>query len=547
MNLRRTFAIYCGLGLALCCGCLPFWGQAPSQFRIAGVVTNADSGTPLPQTRVWIYDVKNPQAVQAIMTSDNGHFEFDRLGPAKYSLQGMRHGFITAAYDSHEEYATAIVTGAGIDTENLTLKLTPAAVLSGTVLDESAEPIRGAMVNLYREDHRSGVSRVEQVNASGTDDLGGYEFAGLEPGNYFVSATAKPWYAVHPSSPGNQGTPDSLPTVDRSLDVAYPTTYFPDATDADQAPPIPIKGGDHSHIEIHLSPVPALHLRFHVPDDGRSGFAMPSLGKRAFDSEQYLPENGMQTVSPGVYELTGVPAGRYDVHVGMGSGQTAQSDVDLVNDGQDLDSVAGLPVSSVRLSVQIFGESDLPEQLQLALSNGHRTLTANRDLRDGKFGFEDIDPGKYTVLAFAQGTGKAYAVTKIASQGTEIPGHTIDAAPGSNLEISVSLAIGAANVEGFAKKAGKGTSGAMIVLVPDDPENHRELFRRDQSDLDGSFNLSNVIPGNYTILAIENGWDLDWSRPAVIMQYTKHGQPVRVGPQAKGSVHVPEPVEIQSK
>jgi hypothetical protein len=548
MNLRRSFAIYCGLGLALCCGLLPLQGQERSQFRIAGTVINADSGRPLPQTRVWIYNVKNPEALQALMTSENGRFEFNQLGPAKYSLQGMRHGFITTAYDAHEEYATAIVTGAGIDTENLTLKLTPAAVLAGNVLDESGEPVRGATVTLYREDHSAGVSRVEQINASGTDDLGGYEFSGLEPGNYFVSATAKPWYAVHPASSGNPGTPDLPATVDPSLDVAYPTTYFPDATDADQAPPIPIRGGDHLQIQIRVSPVPALRLRFRIPDQGRNGFvAQPTLGKRAFDSEQYIPDNNLQTISPGVYELTGVPAGRYDVHMGTGSGQIAQSDVDLVNDGQDLDSVAGLPVSSVRASVQILGESDLPEQFQLALSNAHRTLAVNRDLRDGRFGFEDIDPGKYTVLAFAQGTGKAYAVAKISSQGTEIPGHTIDAAPGSNLEIAVSLAVGTANVEGFAKRAGKGTSGAMIVLVPDDPENHRELFRRDQSDLDGSFTLPNVIPGKYTILAIENGWDLDWSQPAVIMQYAKHGQLVKVGFQAKGSVHVPEPVEIQSK
>jgi 5-hydroxyisourate hydrolase-like protein (transthyretin family) len=239
MNLRRSFAIYCGLGLALCCGCLLLQGQERSQFRIAGTVINADSGRPLPQTRVWIYNLKNPEALQALMTSENGRFEFNQLGPAKYSLQGMRHGFITTAYDAHEEYATAIVTGAGIDTENLTLKLTPTAVLAGNVLDESGEPVRGATVTLYREDHSAGVSRVEQINASGADDLGGYEFSGLEPGNYFVSATAKPWYAVHPASSGNPGTPDLPATVDPSLDVAYPTTYFPDATDADQAPPVP--------------------------------------------------------------------------------------------------------------------------------------------------------------------------------------------------------------------------------------------------------------------------------------------------------------------
>ena len=126
------------------------------------------------------------------MTSENGRFEFNQLGPGKYSLQGMRHGFITASYDAHEEYATAIVTGAGIDTESLILRLTPAAVLAGTVLNESAEPVRQSTVTLYREDHSTGASRVVQINGTATDDLGFYEFARLAPGNYFVSATARP-------------------------------------------------------------------------------------------------------------------------------------------------------------------------------------------------------------------------------------------------------------------------------------------------------------------------------------------------------------------
>ena len=49
------------------------------------------------------------------------------------------------------------------------------------------------------------------------------------------------------------------------------------------------------------------------------------------------------------------------------------------------------------------------------------------------------------------------------------------------------------------------------------PELHRDLFRRDQSDLDGTFTLQGIVPGRYTVLAIEGGWELDWSErePAI--------------------------------
>jgi hypothetical protein len=85
------------------------------------------------------------------------------------------------------------------------------------------------------------------------------------------------------------------------------------------------------------------------------------------------------------------------------------------------------------------------------------------------------------------------------------------------------------------------------VLVPKNPEANRDLFRRDQSDLDGSFSLKNVIPGSYSIIAIENGWGLDWAEPAVLARYLKQGQTVEVGGQSQIAVHLTEAVEVQAK
>ena len=87
----------------------------------------------------------------------------------------------------------------------------------------------------------------------------------------------------------------------------------------------------------------------------------------------------------------------------------------------------------------------------------------------------------------------------------------------------------------------------MVVLVPKDPESNGDLFRRDQSDLDGSFSLRSVIPGSYTIIAIENAWDMDWAKPAVIAHYCEHGQKLIVKSESNGIMSLTEPVEIQSK
>jgi hypothetical protein len=87
----------------------------------------------------------------------------------------------------------------------------------------------------------------------------------------------------------------------------------------------------------------------------------------------------------------------------------------------------------------------------------------------------------------------------------------------------------------------------MIVLVPKNPEENRELFRRDQSDLDGSFSLRDVIPGSYTVCAIQDGWDLDWGKTGVIAHYCEHGQKVIVADRKQESMTLEEAVEVQPK
>jgi hypothetical protein len=49
------------------------------------------------------------------------------------------------------------------------------------------------------------------------------------------------------------------------------------------------------------------------------------------------------------------------------------------------------------------------------------------------------------------------------------------------------------------------------------------------------------------VLAIENGWDLDWSQPGVISAYMNHAQTIEVGAQSGHIMHLAEAVEVRSK
>src|SRR5262249_31006366 len=193
--------------------------------------------------------------------------------------------------NQHEQFSTAIVTGAGVDTENLVLQLPPTAVIFGKVLDENGDPIRRATVTLWREDHGTGITRIERSRNEFSDDRGDYEFAPLDPGTYFLSGSANPWYAVHPPSTAPESAQLGPVMVDRSLDVVYPVTYYAGATESDEATPIPIRGGDHQELELRLLPVPALHVLLRTAqketgqiDGGSQGY--PVFQKRVFDEAE---------------------------------------------------------------------------------------------------------------------------------------------------------------------------------------------------------------------------------------------------------------------
>jgi 5-hydroxyisourate hydrolase-like protein (transthyretin family) len=520
---------------------------ADAKFKIGGTVVRTLDGAPLGKARVSLVDVANPSHAAWMITSENGRFLFESIPPGKYALEGERRGFIGAAYQQHEQFSTAIVTGSGLDTENLVLRLTPLASLGGSVIDESGDPVRNARVTLYVEDSQGGMNRVARANMDSTDDQGKYEFAALGPGNYFVSVAAKPWYAVHPATSRLQGESNSS-GVARALDVAYPTTYFNGATDADGATPVRVAGGDRLQVDIHLSPVPALHLLVHVPMEGPQGMSITAFQKRVFDSLEPVETEGTQFVSPGLYEFTGVPAGRYTVQSRDGTtGRQRQSaEIDVLKDGEELDTSASEPAASVKLSLKMPRDEPSAKEIYLALQDTEQRIVAYTEVDSaGQVLFEDVAAGKYTILVHA--VDKRYTVVRTVSQGVAVSGQELNVPAGASVECNVYAAEGVVSVHGFAKRGGKPMAGVMIALIPKDPESHLDMFRRDQSDSDGSFVLPGVIPGFYTLVAVEDAWGFPWRQPGALARYVKHGQDLTIGELMNGSVHLPDPVEVQPR
>ena len=85
------------------------------------------------------------------------------------------------------------------------------------------------------------------------------------------------------------------------------------------------------------------------------------------------------------------------------------------------------------------------------------------------------------------------------------------------------------------------------MLAPRDPASWWALMRRDQSDTDGSFTLRDVAPGQYTVVAIEDGWELDWSRPEAMARYLQQGTAVNVTAHSGNLIRLTSPIAVQAR
>jgi hypothetical protein len=513
------------------------WGNRLQDriFRISGTVVNALSGQPLSRTQVAIGPPQNG-AAQAMITAEDGHFAFQNLRAGKYWLAAEHKGFARQAFDEHEGFSTAIAVGPNLISENLIFRLRPDAVISGTIFDEQNEPVRGAQVMLFQRSIQNGLRSTYSRGQEMTDDLGRYRFSQLHPGTYFVVVSAQPWYAQHGRTgknvmrEGREPATAFAPDEARSaLDVVYAVTYYPGVTDANDAKPIMVRPGERVTADITLTPVPALSVRIKLARALSPESQGVTVSQRVFDADSINVQGESLVTAKGEMTIAGLPPGHFVLtFISVGKEHSGREvEVDVTGD-TEISQSEGTPASAVTGVVKLDGSLALPQRAHVLLrSRASGAAFESRISAKGEFDFQNrpLPPGTYEVSVF---TNQRAAVKTIEATGAKVTGHSIEIANATPIRLTVTLSQGLGQVAGIALREGRPLAGAMIVLVPEHPENNAPLFRRDQSDSDGTFSLPNVLPGKYTVVAIENGWDLEWSSGDTLDRYIKQGTVVNV-------------------
>ena len=205
----------------------------------------------------------------------------------------------------------------------------------------------------------------------------------------------------------------------------------------------------------------------------------------------------------------------------------------------DLDPNAGAPMLAVAGTLVMAGGVPVPDDISLVLTSDEGDPPVQTDVRQGRFEMKAVPSGSWTLAA---GSPKQTLAVVATSVGGAITAGNKIVVRDRPVQVTVTLSSAQTRVQGFAKKDGKGVSGAMIVLVPNERSAYPALVRRDQSDSDGSFSLNDVPAGQYTVVAIEDGWKLDWQRREVIEPYLRTGVPVSIAGQNVPVINLGQPV-----
>ena len=516
--------------LALLLVTFPLWLCADS-YSIGGIVVQ--HGTGVPHARVSISPLAGQRTEVSAYSGKEGQFSFSGLAAGKYSLTAEFRGR-RQMLQEHEGFSTAIVAGPGLDSGHIVFALDGVSALRGTVRDEAGDPVGNAQFSLFQRALVMGRSQIKLVSTGVTTDATGeFRFRNLKPGTYFLAAQGRPWFAQYQPRSSNEN----------QLDAAYPLTYYADSTNPAEATPIPLTEGAAADVHLTLRATPALHIKIEGEADavpqifhyGLGGIEIPVFGTVFYGSQDIRELSGL---TPGIYSvrLQKLSSGRLQQ---MGKAAIALNS-DTTISADELPKLADPVISGT-----------------VALADGAPTPGVAVWLKsvaiDGAFALSDVEPsGAFHVDPNALGSRPPGRYELQLSNGLYLKSVSVKGADYSRGELEVGegaqiqLAITAGKAEDFSgvvTKEGQPFGGAMVLLVPRD-FSHGAAIPRDQSDSDGTFQMTSVAPGSYTLLAIEEPGELAYHDPAAIAAYLKQGRTLQLplAPDTQTKVEVQRPI-----
>ena len=517
--------------------------QSESQQRlcaIKGTVTNAVTGEGLRKAFVRL---EGKGGSYPTVTDSGGRFLLENIQPGTYTLDAEHQGFIESRFGESQGVRLEIQLTPGQILTDITIKLTPQAVISGRVVDEDGDIWTHSVVDIFRSAFQHGRRQLEGFTGAEVNDQGEFRIGQLPPGRYYLSA-----------APDSRWESRNRPP-EKGIDSLRLPTWYPSSADSESSTPVTVGPGDQLpglEIRLRRGSVHAIRGTLvgseSIPEE--RGQFKRQISANA--SAAGAVGGGGVIRSDGTFEIPNVPSGTYQIQVRQGFPPLHLGSLKVQLGDRDLEdvSVPLVPPRPVKGFIQFEEKgtarlSGFTVQMESFL-HGWNPSAVSRE--DGSFEFPLVGSERYRVYTNA---GSGYYLKQI-RYGDALSSDGTISLTGAIENLILILSARGARVTGTVTGAGEPGNPAeqakgivatfQVVLVPKAAPGNPRLATFDQN---GTFSLSDIPPGKYSLYAFEGVPSGAWEDSAFMQEVSGSGTEIELVEGDVRSVDVP--VLLKSK
>jgi len=534
--------------------------------RLSGRVVTGDGGRPVKRARVFISAAELPGG-RGMLTDDNGAFDFSDLPAGRYTITASKNGFIQLSYGQRRplQAGTPLQLLDGQQLRGLDFALPRGGVISGRVSDETGDGMPGVAVQVMRYAYQQGNRQLVPAGQGQTDDRGVYRVWGLNPGDYYVSAVARPdGFAGGRAAAnavadltgrggrggrGNGRGAGGASAGDEQDQLMYAPTYYPGVGSAAEARPVTLGVSQELvGIDFNLQLVLTARVSGHVENGDGSWTAQGNVNLTPQGGSRINAGNNMggRIGWDGQFSIANVPPGSYTLRarnndrdtplyasqpLSVGSGDVGNVVVVLQKGGSLSGSLVFQPGSTAApndlTQVRVVAQSTDP------FDNIGPTPNS-RVNKDGTFTLDGVSVGDHLIRAAGGGGMRGWNLKSVAVDGRDVTDTPISIRSNQRINnVVVTFTDKVNEINGSVTDVqGNAVTEYTVLAFSTNASvwrpNSRQIATA-RPDQTGMFKIRNLPAGDYYVVTVDPSEQGEWFEPAYLDQHHAGAARVSLG------------------